>query len=30
MVWMEGTGGSDGEVRMNDEGEGEDAVFIIN
>lgn len=30
MVWMEGTGGSDGEVRMNDEGEGEDAVLIIN
>ena len=30
MVWMESTGGSDGEVRMNDEGEGKDAVFIIN
>ena len=30
MVWMEGTGGSDGEIRMGDETEGLDAVHIID
>lgn len=30
MVWMQGTGGSDGEIRMGDEIEGEDAVHIID
>ncbi len=30
MVWMQGTGGSDGEIRMGDEVEGEDAVHIID
>ncbi|MBO7356687.1 MAG: hypothetical protein J6U50_08645 [Lachnospiraceae bacterium] len=30
MVWMQGTGGSDGEIRMGDSIEGEDAVHIID
>lgn len=30
MVWMQGTGGSDGEIRMGDEVEGDDARHIID